>query len=97
MAATSILSITTVHLMCDNMLRCGRTIMSESLFKIKQHLQGVGGEKLILSALLNLVSSLSTVYKDNRKNWTVDLRWGTNILSSIFQYVLALTKSSGSF
>lgn len=48
--------------------------MSESLFKMKQHLQGVGGEKLILTALLNLVSSLPTVYKDDSKNRTVDLR-----------------------
>lgn len=69
--------------------------MSESLFKMKQHLQGVGGEKLILTAFLSLVSSLPTVYKDNSKNQTVDLRLGTNILSGIFQYVLALTKSSG--
>lgn len=29
--------------------------MSESLFKMKQHLQGVGGEKLILTVSLNVV------------------------------------------
>lgn len=68
MATPSIWSITTIHLMCDNLLSCGRTIMclnpclkSSSIFK------GWVEEKLILTTLLNLVSSLPAVYKDNSK------------------------------
>lgn len=69
MAILSIWSITTINLLRDNILNCGRTIMSEFLFKSRQHLLEVGGGKFILTSLLNLVSSLRAVYKDDgRKN-----------------------------